>query len=67
MKPTATPQSVIEKKKKYLIPCAYHFYKNPPLMVRGEGPYLIDSEGKRYLDHFIAAYRLTPWATVIPR
>ena len=33
-----------------MIPCVYHFYKNPPLMVRGEGSYLIDSEGKRYLD-----------------
>ncbi|HLX60406.1 MAG TPA: aspartate aminotransferase family protein [Planctomycetota bacterium] len=50
MKTDATPQSVIEKKKKYLIPCTYHFYKDAPLMVRGEGPYLIDSEGKRYLD-----------------
>ena len=50
MKSNATPQSVIDKKKKYLIPCTYHIYKNPPLMVRGEGPYLIDSEGKRYLD-----------------
>jgi 4-aminobutyrate aminotransferase/4-aminobutyrate aminotransferase/(S)-3-amino-2-methylpropionate transaminase len=50
MNTTATPQSVIDKKKKYLIPCTYHFYKNPPLMVRGEGAYLIDSEGKRYLD-----------------
>jgi len=50
MKSNATPQSVIDKKKQYLIPCTYHFYKNPPLMARGEGPYLIDSDGRRYLD-----------------
>jgi len=46
----ANSQSVIEKKKRYLIPCMFHFYKNPPLMVRGEGVQLIDSSGKRYLD-----------------
>src|SRR5579862_7118597 len=45
-----SPQEIIEKKKKYLIPCAYHFYKDPPHMLRGEGAYLFDSTGKRYLD-----------------
>lgn len=50
MKSESDPQSVIEKKKRYLIPCVYHFYKNAPLIVRGEGAYLIDSEGRRYLD-----------------
>src|SRR5450631_592609 len=40
----------IEKKKKHLIPCTYHFYKNPPQMVRGEGMNLYDSDGRQYLD-----------------
>ena len=44
------PAAIIEKKKKHLIPCTYHFYKNAPQMVRGEGVYLYDSDGKRYMD-----------------
>jgi 4-aminobutyrate aminotransferase-like enzyme len=44
------PQAIIEKKKKYLIPCVYHFYKNPPHIVRGQGMYVYDSHGKQYLD-----------------
>lgn len=44
------PDAIIEKKKQFLIPCVYHFYKRPPQMVKGEGACLIDSEGKRYLD-----------------
>ena len=44
------PDAIVEKKKRFLIPCVYHFYKNPPQMVRGEGLYLIDSDGKRYMD-----------------
>ena len=46
------PQEIIEKKKKYLIPCVYHFYKNPPQIVRGQGMYLYDSQGKKYLDFY---------------
>ena len=44
------PAAIIEKKKKHLIPCSYHFYRNAPQMVRGEGMYLYDSEGRRYMD-----------------
>ena len=44
------PDAVIEKKKQYLIPCVYHFYKQPPQIVRGQGVYVYDSEGKRYMD-----------------
>ena len=47
---TIDPDAVLDKKKRYLIPCVYHFYADPPLIVRGEGSYLIDSRGKRYLD-----------------
>lgn len=46
------PQAIIEKKKKYLIPCVYHFYKNPPQIVRGQGMYLYDTQGKKYLDFY---------------
>ncbi|MBN2591479.1 MAG: aspartate aminotransferase family protein [Sedimentisphaerales bacterium] len=46
------PQEIIEKKKKYMIPCVYHFYKNPPQIVRGQGMYLYDSQGKKYLDFY---------------
>jgi 4-aminobutyrate aminotransferase-like enzyme len=37
-------------KKEFLIPCTYHFYQRPPVLVRGEGAYLFDAEGRRYLD-----------------
>ncbi len=44
------PAAIIAKKQRYLMPCVYHFYQNPPQIVRGEGPHVFDSEGKRYLD-----------------
>jgi 4-aminobutyrate aminotransferase-like enzyme len=44
------PESILEKKGRYLIPCTYHFYKRPPQMVRGQGIYLYDSAGKKYMD-----------------
>lgn len=44
------PKAVLDKKKRYLIPCAYHFYRDPPQIVRGQGVHLYDSSGKRYLD-----------------
>jgi len=31
----------------------FHFYQRPPVLVRGEGVYLFDSEGRRYLDCFL--------------
>ncbi len=43
---------IIQKKKDYFFPNAMHFYKDPPHIVRGEGKYLIDDKGKRYLDFF---------------
>jgi len=44
------PEAILEKKKQYLIPCVYHFYRRPPQIVRGAGVYLYDSKGRRYLD-----------------
>ena len=46
----AGPEELLRLKREYLVPCVYHFYKNPPQIVSGEGCYLIDHAGRRYLD-----------------
>lgn len=46
------PEAILEKKKKYIMPCLAHFYKEPRQFVKGEMQYLFDSEGRRYLDCF---------------
>ena len=46
------PESILEKKKKYIMPCLAHFYKEPRQFVKGEMQYLFDSEGRKYLDCF---------------
>lgn len=46
------PEALLAKKQEYLIPCVYHFFQNPPQMVRGSGKHLYDSEGREYLDFF---------------
>ena len=43
-------QQLLAAKKDFLVPCVYHFYQRPPVLVRGEGAYLFDAEGRRYLD-----------------
>ena len=43
-------KGIIEKKKKYIMPCLGHFYSNPPQFVKGNMQYLYDVEGKQYLD-----------------
>src|SRR5271169_4692444 len=43
-------QQLLAKKKDFLVPCVYHFYQRPPVLVRGEGAYLFDAQGHRYLD-----------------
>ncbi len=45
-------QSILDRKKQHLIPCVYHFYRNPPVFEKGEGCYLYDHNGKSYLDLF---------------
>lgn len=45
-------EEILRKKKEYLIPCVYHFYKEPMQLVRGEMQYLYDTTGKQYLDCF---------------
>jgi 4-aminobutyrate aminotransferase-like enzyme len=45
-------EQLLAAKKDFLVPCVYHFYQRPPVLVRGEGVYLFDSDGRRYLDCF---------------
>ncbi len=47
---TSRAQELLSLKSDYLLPCVYHFYKDPPVIVRGEGCYLFDDVGRRYLD-----------------
>lgn len=44
------PSAILAKKQRYLIPCTYHFYREAPQIVRGQGLYVYDSKGKRYMD-----------------
>jgi acetylornithine/succinyldiaminopimelate/putrescine aminotransferase len=46
------PAELLRLKSEYLIPCVYHFYKDPPQIVSGAGSYLMDHTCKRYLDCF---------------
>ncbi|WP_019554345.1 aspartate aminotransferase family protein [Propionispira raffinosivorans] len=46
------PEGILEKKKKYIMPCLAHFYKEPKQFVRGSMQYLYDHTGKEYLDCF---------------
>lgn len=50
--PFIGPEEILRKKKEYLIPCVYHFYSQPMQIVRGEGQYLFDHTGQKYLDCF---------------
>lgn len=45
-------QKILEKKKKFIMPCLGHFYFEPPQFVRGEMQYLFDDAGKKYLDMY---------------
>ena len=46
----AGPEELLRLKQEYLIPCVYHFYRNPPHIVAAEGCWLYDHTGRRYLD-----------------
>jgi 4-aminobutyrate aminotransferase-like enzyme len=43
-------QRLLALKRDFVVPCVYHFYKDPPVLVRGEGAYLYDAAGRSYLD-----------------
>jgi 4-aminobutyrate aminotransferase-like enzyme len=44
------PEEILRKKSRYLFPCVYNFYRKPMQIVRGEGAYVFDHVGRRYLD-----------------
>jgi 4-aminobutyrate aminotransferase/4-aminobutyrate aminotransferase/(S)-3-amino-2-methylpropionate transaminase len=44
------PEKLLALKRDFLVPCVYHFYRRPPAIVRGEGAYLYDVNGRSYLD-----------------
>ncbi len=46
------PEKIIEKKKEFYMPCSYHFYKDPPQIVKGYMQHFYDNNGKEYLDFF---------------
>ncbi len=52
MKSYIGPKAILEKKKKYIMPCLAHFFQDPPEFVKGSMQYLFDTEGKKYLDCF---------------
>ena len=43
-------EELLRLKRQFLMPCAHHFYQRPPAIVAGEGCWLIDDAGNRYLD-----------------
>ena len=43
---------LLAAKRDFLVPCVYHFYQRPPVLVRGDGAYLFDHAGRKYLDCF---------------
>lgn len=42
--------SLLERRRRAMGPAYSHFYKQPVHLVRGEGMWLFDADGKRYLD-----------------
>jgi alanine-glyoxylate transaminase / (R)-3-amino-2-methylpropionate-pyruvate transaminase len=50
MTPMNRSEQLLADKRRYLVPCVYHFYQRPPVLVRGAGAYLFDADGRRYLD-----------------
>lgn len=43
-------ENLIERRKHAMGPAYSHFYKEPLYLVRGEGVWLFDNEGRKYLD-----------------
>jgi 4-aminobutyrate aminotransferase-like enzyme len=45
-------QEIFQGQKEYLFPCVGHLYKDPVVLVRGEGSKAWDASGQEYLDFF---------------
>src|SRR5215213_4637000 len=48
----STPGDAVRKHKEFLFPAVSMYYKEPIALVKGEGNYVWDDTGKRYLDAF---------------
>ncbi|MGB7926000.1 MAG: aspartate aminotransferase family protein [Pyrinomonadaceae bacterium] len=48
----STPSEIVRKHKEFLFPAVATYYQEPLALVRGEGMYVWDDEGNRYLDCF---------------
>jgi 4-aminobutyrate aminotransferase len=46
------PSEIVRKHKEFLFPAVATYYQEPVALVRGEGQYVWDDEGTRYLDCF---------------
>src|SRR5215218_1297256 len=44
--------ATVEKHKEFLFPAVATYYQEPIALVKGEGPYVWDDQGNRYLDAF---------------
>src|ERR687884_951559 len=47
-----TGSEIVEKHKEFLFPAVATYYQEPLALVRGEGEYVWDDQGNRYLDCF---------------
>ena len=45
-------KSAVEKHKEFLFPAVATYYQEPLALVKGEGEYVWDDQGNRYLDCF---------------
>ncbi len=45
-------KSAVEKHKEFLFPAVATYYEEPIALVKGEGEYVLDDQGNRYLDCF---------------
>ena len=51
LSPVRTKQDqLLDLKSKHILPCVYHFYRDPPVIASAEDCHLIDTDGRRYLD-----------------
>src|SRR5256885_2181432 len=49
---SSTPSQTVAKHKQFLFPAVSMYYQEPIALVRGEGNYVWDDQGRRYLDAF---------------
>ncbi|MCS6805033.1 MAG: aspartate aminotransferase family protein [Acidobacteriota bacterium] len=46
------PNNLVQKQREYLFPCVGTYYQQPLVIERGEGMYVWDDQGNKYLDCF---------------